>query len=174
MHTIEITWYKPEGDDTIEEKAPTLERAIFLIEFLIRGRGMCRAWLDNKPMILTNGKVMGPDGAPYCTNERWHHLVGYPKEPVKVYVLMLKDWCGLVRDDMYSTTQHTAMRMVTTGYARYATADEIRTYIDNDLGKSLENYREFIRSRRRGVATNPGTRRTYSNGYGGCRVEEDI
>ncbi len=84
-YEAEIRWYdtRPNGDVVVYEEAfQTLQAAIDYIECWAIGRGACRAWINNKEVILRNGRVVDGDGKPVCENPDWADV--FAKRPENI------------------------------------------------------------------------------------------
>lgn len=65
-----------------DETFNRLEDAIRRIEVVCRGYTFYRAWINNKEVRVRNGYIIGNDGQPFCSNQKWHDLFAikdYPK-----------------------------------------------------------------------------------------------
>lgn len=60
----------------------TLQEAVERIESEASGHTMLRAWINNKQVKVRNGKVLGEDNEPLCTNPAWHELFASPSEAI--------------------------------------------------------------------------------------------
>ncbi len=61
--------------DGYSEEFNTLQECVTFIERWAAGQGgLCRAWIDNRRVIIRDCKVYDEDGQPFCTNPAWHTI----------------------------------------------------------------------------------------------------